>query len=89
MVNGKEYIGDRVRFGSNETHDPEDAAYLKNKYNVDSIVDVYYNPKEPSESVLEPLRNTALGSLVLITVAGPGCFVFGIVIFIFRNKFIE
>lgn len=92
-VNGKKYIGDKVRFGWVETDNREAAANIKNKYSVDSIADVYFNPKEPSESVLDPLINLSFNlSLdwpLLIIVAGPGFIVFGVIILIFRKKLIE
>ena len=95
MINGKKYIGDRVRFGWNKTGVREAVADIKNKYSSGSIVKVHYNPKEPSRSVLEPLLNIPLDFIsifdmsIWIIIPGPGCFVFGIIILIYRKKLIE
>ena len=53
-VNAKDYEGQRVSFGSVSTNNPEDAQRVLRRYPERKIVKVYYHPKKPTDSVLEP-----------------------------------
>ncbi len=53
-VNGEGYTSDTLSFRSGGTLNAKDALNVLNKYRHESEVPVYYNPKNPRESVLQP-----------------------------------
>jgi hypothetical protein len=56
-VMGKEYIGDRVAFGV-KTSNRNPATEVINRYPVDKLVMVYYNPEKPEQAVLEQVSGS-------------------------------
>jgi hypothetical protein len=68
-VQGRTYTGKRIFFGSAQI-DPEAANTVLSRYQPGLSVFVHYNPRKPSQSVLETqapaahgMRNLGLGSL--------------------------
>jgi hypothetical protein len=53
QVDGKEQIGNRIRFGEFESDSPESAELDVEKFPIGKSVAVFFNPENPSESVLE------------------------------------
>lgn len=53
VVDGNEFVGDRVKFGK-VASDYEDANYYLKKYPKGKSIVTYYNSADPSESILEP-----------------------------------
>lgn len=53
-VNGTLHTGSNVHFGQYGTSDPSYGRGIVNRYPVGKKVRVYYNPDDPSASVLEP-----------------------------------
>ena len=53
-VNGTSYTGSNVHFGQYGTSDPSYGRGIVNRYPMGKQVRVYYDPDEPSTSVLEP-----------------------------------
>ncbi len=53
-VEGKEFTGDRLRFGEMNSNKRRDANSKAKKFGEGKQVKVYYDPEEPAESVLEP-----------------------------------
>lgn len=53
-VNGASYTGSNVHFGQYSTSDPSYGRSIVNRYPLGKQVMVYYDPDNPSESVLEP-----------------------------------
>tara|TARA_B110000003_G_scaffold268715_1_gene298727 strand:- start:1265 stop:1780 length:516 start_codon:yes stop_codon:yes gene_type:complete len=51
--------GSRVKFGEIKTSDPGDARKYLNKYKVGNKINVYYDPNDLYESVLEPGIHTS------------------------------
>jgi len=62
-VTGQTLIGDRLTFG-NPTYDYLTASRIRDKYAVDSEVNVYYNPVKPAESVVVPYAREAMRSMI-------------------------
>ncbi len=54
-VNGVEYVNDVTNYQKEIGLPGYEANVLKKRYDVGTIVDVYYNPKNPQDSCLEPL----------------------------------
>lgn len=52
-VSDNKYIGDKVTFGDISTSDSNDARQILNRYPVGKAVNVFYNPNNPAEAVLE------------------------------------
>lgn len=48
------YLSDRLAFQKDDTRDPKEALKVMNKYRRLHEVTVYYDPKNPQESVLQP-----------------------------------
>jgi len=67
VVNGKNYRSDEITFNDNYSLDQEFAQTYITKYPVGKKVTVYYDPHDPSFSVLEPEKNgdSGLGLLFL------------------------
>jgi hypothetical protein len=53
-INGKNYRSDEITFDNNYSLDPKFAQIYISKYPVGKKVTVYYDPHDPSFSVLEP-----------------------------------
>jgi hypothetical protein len=66
-VNGRTYRGDRVTFGVVSSTTTGVSKRTARRYPVGTEVDVHYDPKMPSESVLRPL---ALWHLIFLVAAG-------------------
>ncbi len=62
-VNGELLHGSRVTFG-NPTYDYVTASRIRDKFAVDTEVNVYYNPTNSHESVLVPFAREAMRSLI-------------------------
>ena len=71
QVKGKRYKNDVVSFGTREGGDWDDANLLLSDYPVGGAVRVYYNPGDPSFSVLKP--NTKLSSWGLVLIGALMC----------------
>jgi Protein of unknown function (DUF3592) len=69
-VDGIEYTGSRRKLFTMQNSDPQSAANVAARYPVGQRVTVYYDPRNPRESILN--RETALPWGVLITGAGIG-----------------
>jgi hypothetical protein len=81
-VGGIQYINNKHTLGRIPKGIPyRKAAEVANRYALDAIVPVYYNPKNPQESCLEreaPLSNlTMIIGIVLLVIAACGVCVFG------------
>jgi hypothetical protein len=66
-VDGKDYNSNRVYYGSNilTKYKERKSKKLLNKYLVGTIVDVYYNPNNIKQSVLEPgIRSELITALI-------------------------
>lgn len=61
VIDGRSYKGSNVAFGSGgvSSSNSSSAYGVVNKYNKGHKVNVYYNPNEPHNSVLEPGANWA------------------------------
>lgn len=58
VVDGKTYISDKTSFGDIVTKSDAEVERLKKKYGQpESLVDVYYDPKNPSHAILEKGNN--------------------------------
>lgn len=53
-VDGMSYTNDRVKFGRVGSSNPSGFQRVADKYKKYKVVSVYYKPRVPSESVLEP-----------------------------------
>jgi hypothetical protein len=53
QIEGKELTGNRIRFGEFESDSPESAEVDVMKFPVGKTVAIFFNPENPSESVLE------------------------------------
>jgi len=56
-VNGAEYTGEAIkisRFGNKVGHPSERSTMLSERYRVGAECDVWYNPDDPADAVLEP-----------------------------------
>lgn len=62
-VNGEVLQGNRVTFG-NPTYDYVTASRIRDKFAVDSEVNVSYNPANPHECVLVPFAREAMQSFI-------------------------
>jgi hypothetical protein len=79
-VNGRSYIGDRIRMGVDITSSVRSLAQKTLKrYPPGRDVDVYYNPEKPGEAVLEPISRfhlfpwlMAIGLFALAWAIGTG-----------------
>jgi Protein of unknown function (DUF3592) len=71
-LQGKEYTGERVAFGVKNTN-RNPAAEVVNRYPLDKLVMVYYNPEKPEEAVLERASGSGwlqIGIGVVLILAG-------------------
>jgi hypothetical protein len=70
-VGGKSYRSDKVTFNTNASFYQENAQHYIRKYPVGKIVAVYYDPHDPSFSVLEPeeLEGLAVGALLFLIIS--------------------
>jgi uncharacterized protein DUF3592 len=70
-IDGKSYRSDKVTFNTNTSFYQEDAQHYIRKYPVGKIVVVYYDPHDPSFSVLEPeeLEVLAVGALLFLIIS--------------------
>jgi hypothetical protein len=85
VVDGKDYVGERVAFGIGTSNRRSDARSIVDRYPVGRTVEVYYRPGHPNDAVLE----TRIGGFAIIAlIVGAIIFLFGIVGFIaeFRGK---
>lgn len=82
-VNGMTYLGGTVAFGDYSSSDQTHASDIVSRYPIGKNVKVYYDPKDPKTSVLEP--GTGWSSLVGF-MAGIGFVVIGVVGFLFARK---
>jgi hypothetical protein len=69
QVGGEAYLGARV--GLNTEYASENVAEIVRRYPVGSIVQVAYNPKDPTDCLLEPGANTAMFRQILLLAAIP------------------
>ncbi|MFY9695799.1 MAG: DUF3592 domain-containing protein [Xanthobacteraceae bacterium] len=67
-VGGKDYQASRVFWGGNEGREKHMASVVET-YPEGSGVRVFYDPKKPSEAVLDPIQNTGSRQLVLYALA--------------------
>jgi hypothetical protein len=65
---GKDYESHRVRFGGQAHTTRLQAEELTDKYPVGARVRVHYNPRKPSEAVLEPDDTSTLAALIVMLV---------------------
>ncbi len=81
-VNGISFTGNRITFGSPH-YDYQTASLIKERFDAGKAIDVYYDQKNPAESVLVPYSKHAMRSLV------PGIFFLatGIVSLVFMLVF--
>jgi hypothetical protein len=63
QVSGQQLTGDRRAFSETRTSSARRAQEIANRYQVGSMVTVYYDPNNPQVSVLEP--GTGLTGLIL------------------------
>lgn len=66
FVSGSQLFNDRISFGDYGSNKRKSARKICNKYPADLSVTVFYNPQNPSISVLE--RKGGLGNLVALAV---------------------
>ena len=69
-VNGQRLMGNRINFGMSVGYgSPSVAERVTTKYPIGSVVQVYYNPGDPSQAVLEKsAKSPATRILVLVIV---------------------
>lgn len=67
VVDGGLYTADRVSFQNKETRKIKDALKVMNKYRHQHEVNVYYNPADPQQAILEPAN---VGDITLPLLAG-------------------
>ncbi|MEI7999192.1 MAG: DUF3592 domain-containing protein [Candidatus Omnitrophota bacterium] len=80
---GKEtYISHRLSFQNGDTRNPVEALRVMNKYRRIHNVNVYYDPKNPNEAVLEPWT---VGQIYMRLAAGALSLIFGLVIFYYQS----
>jgi hypothetical protein len=86
FVKGKQYVGDRIAFGSPQKY-PERAAAEKvaGSFNASVPVTVYYNPQAPTDAVLKR-ESPAAGRLGRIAVAVIGAGIFSFIAALFINQ---
>lgn len=53
-VDGTDYYGDQVSFGSTSSRNPNRAYRIRDQYSPGMEVSVYYDPENPREAVLQP-----------------------------------
>ncbi|MDP3696713.1 MAG: DUF3592 domain-containing protein [Candidatus Taylorbacteria bacterium] len=82
-VNGITYMGGTVTFGEYSSSDPSHAGGIVSRYPVGKSVKVYYDPKDPKTSALEP--GAGWSSFVGL-LAGIGFSIIGVVGFLFARK---
>ena len=74
-VDGQEFVGDRRTFSNVRTSSVRNTEKILERYPLGSSVDVFYDPDDPSSSVLEPGVGAATYILLLVPI---GFLVFGI-----------
>jgi len=75
LVDGQEFQGNRRTFTNVRTSSVRNTEKILERYPLGSSVDVFYDPDDPSSSVLEP--GVGAGTYILLAVA-IGFFIFGI-----------
>ncbi len=75
LVDGQEFQGDRRTFSNVRTSSVRNTQKILARYPSGGSVDVYYDPDDPSSSVLEPGVGASTYILLLVAI---GFFVFGI-----------
>jgi hypothetical protein len=65
---GRRYRGSRVRFGVVEFNLPSSAQALVDRYRTGSTISIHYDPKQPYESVIEPVANAKTGMKVALAI---------------------
>lgn len=68
LVDGMEYISKRIKLGVQEITDSSDK-WLKGtleKYPIDKVVEVYYNPRDPTKAILEKGMNIRILGFFLL-----------------------
>jgi hypothetical protein len=75
LVDGQEFQGNRRTFSNVRTSSVRNTEKILERYPLGSSVDVFYDPDDPSSSVLEP--GVGAGTYILLAVP-IGIFVFGI-----------
>ena len=68
-LNGQVYQGDRLTFGGDHSYYLSDPAPFVAQYPVGKEVDIYYDPKDPNNSLLFPQLNSPLFNLGLALIA--------------------
>jgi hypothetical protein len=68
-LNRNIYRNCRVIFLTSKTYAKRRASEFQNKYSLNQIVDVYYNPKNPKQAVLEPSKNDGALLVVIALIA--------------------
>lgn len=67
-VGGRDYEGTRIRFGGQARMSALAADGIVAKYPRGAAIDVFYNPKSPSQAVLEPGNSGNLAALAVLLV---------------------
>ncbi len=65
-VDGRAYIGDRVALAQRRRHGYEDAMEQLRRYPQGQSVEVFYDPRDPAQSVLE--KDDAIGGYIAMGV---------------------
>lgn len=79
QVNGEKITGDNITFGTYSSSSPKGANQTVKRYPLGEPVKVYYNPKDPWNSVLEPGAGAV--SYILLGIGGV-FFLLGVVLFL-------
>ena len=65
-LNRNTYNNSRIIFSTSKTYIKLRAREFENKYALNQIVNVFYNPKNPKQAVLEPGRNDGAVLVILL-----------------------
>ena len=79
FVNGVMYQSNKISFGEFSSSSPKHAQKVVDKYYVGTGVDVYYDPDNPAEGILEPGK---IGGIVILFFMG-GVFIIMSLFFLF------
>lgn len=79
----KNYIGSTIGVSDYGSSERNHAEVLVSRYEIGSTVDIYYDPENPSQSLLEPGLK---GFLVLRIILGIFLLAFGMFVLLFVNK---
>jgi len=80
-VNGEKYTGDQISVAEVDSASKEDAVRKIAPYPVGKEVEVFYNPKDPKDAVLE--KESGDMAFVLLGVLGVGLLIVGVVIWFY------